>query len=468
MVARRRQALDWPVTVATQDIALTLYGQSVSGLSVAVGTTVDWQFDLLDENTRAPIDLTVSGTAVMFSMSAIGLNGLPQGDPIIARQPTIGGSPINRCTTQWVSGDTVPSGVPLAAGRYALDLWISDIDNNRIQQWSSIIPLTSAVTLPATLVTPLPSTPPLGQGVPGAPIVWRGSYASGTTYAPLDEVSFQIAGNTSTYICIATTTGHDPTNGTYWALSASGATGPTGPTGATGPSGLPDPTALSDGTVMVVRSGVWVSGKLTADDIAPAFSVSGGFTGTGLVEVGTTVPTVSVSASYPNGAATSATLTDGTHTNTLGSPYTSSSLNNGGAGYTSSTPVQFNFVLASHQGGNNASLNDALVFADRLYYDSAVPGTYNAAFIAALTGQAIASTRSRTINFPDCGGTKRTYYALPTSYGTPTFTKNNLNYPMTNVASAIMVTNGLGVVISYELWGSVSILNGAQSGVGVS
>jgi hypothetical protein len=81
-------------------------------------------------------------------------------------------------------------------------------------------------------------TGPTGPaGANGLDITWMGAYSGSTVYAVNDAVSY----NGSSYICISPTTGHDPTNGTYWNLMAqkgdTGATGSTGSTGATGAAG---------------------------------------------------------------------------------------------------------------------------------------------------------------------------------------------------------------------------------------
>ena len=47
-------------------------------------------------------------------------------------------------------------------------------------------------------------------------IIWLGAYSGATAYLINDAVSF----NGSSYICIAPTTGNDPTNATYWNLIA--------------------------------------------------------------------------------------------------------------------------------------------------------------------------------------------------------------------------------------------------------
>ena len=87
------------------------------------------------------------------------------------------------------------------------------------------------------------------QGPEG--LVWHGTYLGGHHYYPDDAVSYQ----GSSYICIAESTGHVPTNVTYWTVLSSkgeagaqgpqgikGDTGSTGPTGLTGPQG---PTGLT-------------------------------------------------------------------------------------------------------------------------------------------------------------------------------------------------------------------------------
>ena len=50
---------------------------------------------------------------------------------------------------------------------------------------------------------------------PGS-LVWRGTYAGGTSYVPNDLVAY----DNSTYICILATTGHLPSDPVYWSLAA--------------------------------------------------------------------------------------------------------------------------------------------------------------------------------------------------------------------------------------------------------
>ena len=56
--------------------------------------------------------------------------------------------------------------------------------------------------------------------------VWRGTYAGGTAYVPDDVVSYADGAVTSSYICVANTTGNAPSSGgtlhASWAYMAKG------------------------------------------------------------------------------------------------------------------------------------------------------------------------------------------------------------------------------------------------------
>lgn len=169
-------------------INLTLFGQQVQGISIPIGSTVIWTLDFEDPFTRAPIDLTVAGTGVQMSLTANDPRGNPILPELFSRSATITGSPINRCTVPWASGDTVPSGSPLPPGSYSVDVWLTDGGGNRLQVLGTAkIQLKAVATLPGTLVSPLPAQVPLGQGVPG--LTWRGTWSSTTTYAVNDAVT---------------------------------------------------------------------------------------------------------------------------------------------------------------------------------------------------------------------------------------------------------------------------------------
>jgi len=81
---------------------------------------------------------------------------------------------------------------------------------------------------------------PTGGGGSGGGVIWRGAWASGTTYLVDDAVSY--AG--SSYVATAGNVGLAPSAhpSSWGVLAAEGATGPAGATGATGPTGPTGPT----------------------------------------------------------------------------------------------------------------------------------------------------------------------------------------------------------------------------------
>lgn len=82
-----------------------------------------------------------------------------------------------------------------------------------------------------------PQGPAGADGADGAPgedglsINWQGTYSAATAYVVNDAVEY----NGSSYICIAPTTGNDPTNATYWNLMAQKGADGTGGTGSDTP-----------------------------------------------------------------------------------------------------------------------------------------------------------------------------------------------------------------------------------------
>ena len=69
------------------------------------------------------------------------------------------------------------------------------------------------------------------DGADGLSINWQGTYSAATAYVVNDAVEY----NGSSYICIAPTTGNDPTNATYWNLMAQKGADGSGGTGSDTP-----------------------------------------------------------------------------------------------------------------------------------------------------------------------------------------------------------------------------------------
>lgn len=149
-------------------IPLTLYGQEITGLSVGIGESAKWDLTIEKPDTRLPQDLT--GIAVVMEWRKLDLLGFPTGSPIFSRQATVTSSSGGLCYIRQAPSDTVPSGVPFAPGKYGVDVWLADINGDRLRTLMfTVIDLKPAVGLPGDPVTPLPTEPPLGTGPQGIP-----------------------------------------------------------------------------------------------------------------------------------------------------------------------------------------------------------------------------------------------------------------------------------------------------------
>ncbi len=336
--------------------------------------------------------------------------------------------------------DTTPPGTRdtvLRPSRIAIELGVASLDQ--------------VINVPSTQ-DPLAQGPKGDDGADGQGITWRGPYSPILTYAVNDGVSNTVGGVTSSYIATAAVgLGVSPPSAP-WQLMASPGLG-----------ALPDPALLAQGTVPIVDNGVWDYRPLNASDIQASFAVASMVGGGGyaaLVEFGGQIINPSFAISYTSGPATSASINDGSGAQALTTPFTAYSFVQTYAFATIGHIVTW--ALAALKGTASAARSVSATGAARVFYDVAVPGTYNAAFIAALTGQALATSFQRTIVYGNPGGTKKLYYAFPTSFGTPSHFKDlniNADQAWSKVASAVSVTNSLGGTTTYDLWASDNILN---------
>ncbi len=302
--------------------------------------------------------------------------------------------------------DTTPPGTRdtvLRPSRIAIELGVASLDQ--------------VINVPSTQ-DPLAQGPKGDDGSDGQGITWRGPYSPILTYAVNDGVSNTVGGVTSSYIATAAVgLGVSPPSAP-WQLMASPGLG-----------ALPDPNA---------------------SDIQASFAVASMVGGGGyaaLVEFGGQIINPSFAISYTSGPATSASINDGSGAQALTTPFTAYSFVQTYAFATIGHIVTW--ALAALKGTASAARSVSATGAARVFYDVAVPGTYNAAFIAALTGQALATSF-------------QLYYAFPTSFGTPSHFKDlniNADQAWSKVASAISVTNSLGGTTTYDLWASDNILN---------
>ncbi len=83
-----------------------------------------------------------------------------------------------------------------------------------------------------------------------------------------------------------------------------------------------------------------------------------------------------------------------------------------------------------------------------VHWGTAVPGTYDSAFVLALSGSATASTLTRTFTV-SAGVGQYIYYAFPAAFGAPTFIVGGWTGGFVQVASGVIIND-----ISYVIWRS--------------
>lgn len=112
--------------------------------------------------------------------------------------------------------------------------------------------------------------------------------------------------------------------------------------------------------------------------------------------------------------------------------------------------------------GATAQRNITLAFRYRAYWGvAAASSTYNSSFILGLAGSALTSTRARTITL-SANTDEYIYYAIPVSFGTPTFNVGGFDGGFTKVAT-IDHTNASGSTASYNIYRSDNANLGTQT-----
>lgn len=415
-------------------LTATVQGQArFSWPSFAIGETVNINLTCIDPSVGGPLNL--AGAAVIWTM-ADRFSGAVK----ISRQATVTNSAQGLATVPIASGDTVVGGVPLPWGDYNVDCWAEDASGNRLDLAYGPIFIGPAYRLPNAPVNPLPSQTPIPAGYVTI------QNPSGAAVTQRSVVEFTGSGVSSI--------SDDSANGrTVVTISGGGGSLPSG-------SAFQFLELQGDGVTPA-----WVT--LTQDMISPAFTVSLSGPSTP-VEVGATITNPQFTDSH-NQTPVTASLQDNTDTQSI-IPATLTALGYGGAAntfparsyqVTSVNGTRTWTYSATNSGGVTKTANYTVTWEARVYFDVATPGTYNAAFITALTGSALATGFARTIAFGAGGGTKNLYYAFPTSFGAPTTfkdTQTGFGVPFSKVASSVSVTNANGVAINYDLWASDNAL----------
>lgn len=213
---------------------------------------------------------------------------------------------------------------------------------------------------------------------------------------------------------------------------------------------------VSPGTannVLVSDGTNWTSRSLSLDDLTPAFNITMG--GAQTVEVGATVATPSFTATYTGGPATSATLTDndGSSPKSLSSPFTSVASDASPAKTANNASVTY--TITANNGAVVDSATAVIAWRPRVYWGARTTGAYNEAFIEGLASSALQSSRATSFTV-NAGASQHIYYAVPTSYGTPTFFVGGFEGGFNLVGNDVSVTNANGVTQTYDLYESTN------------
>lgn len=109
-------------------------------------------------------------------------------------------------------------------------------------------------------------------------------------------------------------------------------------------------------------------------------------------------------------------------------------------------------VIATDAKGS-ASGSTKVTFTNKIYWGTGtIPSTYNSAYIIALGGSELKTDRSKTFTV-NAGEGKYIFFAIPASYGTPTFTVGGFAGGFETVAT-INFTNASGHSSSYIIYKS--------------
>jgi hypothetical protein len=121
-------------------------------------------------------------------------------------------------------------------------------------------------------------------------------------------------------------------------------------------------------------------------------------------------------------------------------------------------------TLNVNQGVINDSSTKLLTWTSRVYWGLGSSGggeTVNASFITGLSNSQVRSSKGGTISVTPSN--QYVYFAIPTDYGTPTFTLNGFPFAASKIQSATNITNAYSVTRQYDIWRSDNLLTSATA-----
>lgn len=220
------------------------------------------------------------------------------------------------------------------------------------------------------------------------------------------------------------------------------------------------PVTGNDGFAVIEVGSVAAFRAIKEGWVVPTFAIGTFAPVASVVEVGATVATPAFTASY-NRTPDTATLKDGVNPDKD----------------VTSTPAAFSsdetfvktannasqaFTLDAVEDGDPDSLGASILWQPRTFWGVDVDGLSTEADIEGLANSALDNNRNRTFTVT-AGAGEHIYYAIPSSYGTPTFTIGGFEGGFVLEAAAVSVTNAEGVTQNYDLWKSVQPSLGATT-----
>ena len=129
-------------------------------------------------------------------------------------------------------------------------------------------------------------------------------------------------------------------------------------------------------------------------------------------------------------------------------------VNDRSANYLSEISSNKTFTLSVSDGKNTANANKSINFYNKKYYGVATERSeYDSGFILGLNGSLV---NSRTGNFTvNAGEGQYIYFAIPTSFGTPTFTIGGFSGGF-DLVNTIDFTNASGYTTKYNIYRSTN------------
>ena len=218
------------------------------------------------------------------------------------------------------------------------------------------------------------------------------------------------------------------------------------------------PTPPLPGQVLVVApDGSYGPTDLTLDMLGPAFVITSFGAAVPVLEAGQTATTPAFVASYssvPDSAPNSVVLTDSVPSAPKDVSATPTSFASAGSFVLAAYGSAVVFTLTAKKGAITKVATAPIVALQRAYWGVGAAGGSTQAFIKALAGQALVSTKARTFTVT-AGLTDKIYYAVRSAYGAVTFYVGGFEGGF-EAPTTIAVTNAYGVTENYDLYESTN------------